>query len=295
MIRFQTFRTMQFPGLSRKRRTPVPARPSRWLWPDRPGLVCCGRGARSTSGRAGTNEPNVNLWRSTPLRMVATARRRTRWTPYRPTTRTTTLQANWVRLVSCHPSMHTLTGLTDVACSSDCAAPGGRIRRRRFALAYPSTSPSPLEALGLSDGSDGALARLLAMTALPIHTQGPPPADPRALETLVRVEACSVDVPCAICLEDINESASCGHVAQMPRCSHIFHESCVLPWLRDCNGTCPVCRTPLAEPPLPLPVAAAAAGEGGEGQAAPSSTFSGGTDDEAGARQTAEAAAPECL
>lgn len=120
------------------------------------------------------------------------------------------------------------------------------------------------------------------MTALPIHTQGPPPADPRALETLVRVEACSVDVPCAICLEDINESASCGHVAQMPRCSHIFHESCVLPWLRDCNGTCPVCRTPLAEPPLPLPVAAAAAGEGGEGQAAPSSTFSGGTDDEAG-------------
>ena len=56
--------------------------------------------------------------------------------------------------------------------------------------------------------------------------------------------------------------ASCRHVAQMPRCSPIS-TSCVLPWLRDCNGTCPVCA-PACRAPLPLPVAAAAAGEGGE-------------------------------
>ncbi|KAM3589868.1 hypothetical protein VKS41_000722 [Umbelopsis sp. WA50703] len=43
--------------------------------------------------------------------------------------------------------------------------------------------------------------------------------------------------PCAICTEDYVPQEE---ALKLP-CSHIFHQDCIVPWLRM-NQTCPVCR-----------------------------------------------------
>jgi len=105
-------------------------------------------------------------------------------------------------------------------------------------------------AAALGPGSSDGLARLLAATTAGLMSGGASPADARALATLERVEEPDATATCAICLDDLN-CLEAAPVARLPRCSHAFHEACLLPWLRDCRGTCPICRTPLAEPTPP--------------------------------------------
>ncbi|KAF7818868.1 RING-H2 finger protein ATL70 [Senna tora] len=58
---------------------------------------------------------------------------------------------------------------------------------------------------------------------------------------------------CSICLGDYKDS---DMVRVLPDCAHLFHVSCIDPWLRI-HPTCPLCRTspiptPLTQlPPLP--------------------------------------------
>lgn len=42
---------------------------------------------------------------------------------------------------------------------------------------------------------------------------------------------------CAICLEDFEPKQE----AMLPPCNHMFHEECIVPWVKS-NGRCPVCR-----------------------------------------------------
>ena len=46
---------------------------------------------------------------------------------------------------------------------------------------------------------------------------------------------------CPVCVEQLQNSET---VIQLPRCGHIFHESCALVWLKSHN-TCPYCRMEL--------------------------------------------------
>lgn len=46
---------------------------------------------------------------------------------------------------------------------------------------------------------------------------------------------------CVICLEDMKDGELCRC---LPQCNHIFHETCVKPWLIK-NRSCPICRLPL--------------------------------------------------
>lgn len=46
---------------------------------------------------------------------------------------------------------------------------------------------------------------------------------------------------CVICLEDMKDGELCRRLSQ---CNHIFHETCVKPWLIK-NRSCPICRLPL--------------------------------------------------
>lgn len=45
------------------------------------------------------------------------------------------------------------------------------------------------------------------------------------------------DKNCAICLEDFEPR----QVVMLTPCSHMFHEECIVPWVK-CHGQCPVCR-----------------------------------------------------
>ncbi|KOO24330.1 ring finger protein 115, partial [Chrysochromulina tobinii] len=130
-----------------------------------------------------------------------------------------------------------------------------RRRTRRFALSFSSSLPERSTvidgiAAALCPGSSDGLARLLEATTAGLMSGGASPADARALATLERVEEPDATATCAICLDDLN-CLEAAPVARLPRCSHAFHEACLLPWLRDCRGTCPICRTPLAEPTPP--------------------------------------------
>lgn len=47
---------------------------------------------------------------------------------------------------------------------------------------------------------------------------------------------------CAICLEDFEG----GEQVMVTPCDHMFHEECILPWVRS-HGQCPVCRFVLSD------------------------------------------------
>ncbi|VVB07720.1 unnamed protein product [Arabis nemorensis] len=52
--------------------------------------------------------------------------------------------------------------------------------------------------------------------------------------------------PCSICLENLSGSKP-GSCATRMTCSHVFHDLCLLEWLKRKN-TCPLCRTVLYDP-----------------------------------------------
>ncbi|KAH9609702.1 hypothetical protein KSS87_012945 [Heliosperma pusillum] len=47
---------------------------------------------------------------------------------------------------------------------------------------------------------------------------------------------------CAVCLEDFEH----GEEVMVTTCKHMFHEECILPWVKN-HGNCPVCRSALCE------------------------------------------------
>lgn len=47
---------------------------------------------------------------------------------------------------------------------------------------------------------------------------------------------------CAVCLEDFEPKQE----VMLTPCSHMFHEECIVPWVRD-HGQCPVCRASFYE------------------------------------------------
>ncbi|CAN1151596.1 E3 ubiquitin-protein ligase RHA2B [Linum perenne] len=58
---------------------------------------------------------------------------------------------------------------------------------------------------------------------------------------------------CVVCLCGLSE----GELVRELDCRHVFHKGCLDGWLRRCNFTCPICRSPLL-------IAAEARGRGEE-------------------------------
>ncbi|KAL7438025.1 hypothetical protein ACHAXM_005947 [Skeletonema potamos] len=47
---------------------------------------------------------------------------------------------------------------------------------------------------------------------------------------------------CPICIEEFEPGET---LRVLPRCKHLFHLDCILPWLTERQGCCPQCRTPV--------------------------------------------------
>ena len=60
-------------------------------------------------------------------------------------------------------------------------------------------------------------------------------------EELVSSDAL-VPAHCAICLEDFEEGTSQERPRIVLPCQHVYHADCILPWLTERSGTCPLCK-----------------------------------------------------
>lgn len=53
----------------------------------------------------------------------------------------------------------------------------------------------------------------------------------------------ATDTCCSICLDDFKT----GETLRLLPCGHSFHTDCVLPWLTERQGRCPLCKTPAVD------------------------------------------------
>ncbi|KAL9243250.1 hypothetical protein vseg_017160 [Gypsophila vaccaria] len=81
------------------------------------------------------------------------------------------------------------------------------------------------------------LEAYLAATTTSVEAR-PTPAAEAAVDGLERVDDVAGDGDCVVCLEEL-VSRKVGLV-KMP-CQHVFHEDCIVEWLRN-SHVCPLCR-----------------------------------------------------
>jgi len=87
------------------------------------------------------------------------------------------------------------------------------------------------------EGLDTIVTQLLNQ----MDNAGPPPLDQEKIAEIPKCEIVQEQVDsklqCSVCWDDFQLKEE---VRQLP-CSHVYHESCILPWLK-LHGTCPICR-----------------------------------------------------
>jgi len=90
------------------------------------------------------------------------------------------------------------------------------------------------------EGLDQIVTQLLNQ----MDNAGPPPLDQEKIAEIPKCEIVQEQVDsklqCSVCWEDFQLKEI---VRQLP-CSHVYHEPCILPWLKI-HGTCPICRKSL--------------------------------------------------
>ena len=86
------------------------------------------------------------------------------------------------------------------------------------------------------DGNSGAVedGEALTKSICDQHTQ--------------KVYTTTTSTTCSICIDEFEEGEL---VRLLPRCGHAYHTECILPWLTERQGCCPLCKIPVLTPSLP--------------------------------------------
>ncbi|XP_045775860.1 E3 ubiquitin-protein ligase RNF115 [Maniola jurtina] len=96
------------------------------------------------------------------------------------------------------------------------------------------------------EGLDAVVTQLLGQLE---HT-GPPPLPRERLAALptqqVTAEQAAANTACSVCWENFELDETVSRL----ECEHIFHQSCITPWL-ELHATCPICRRSLLPPDAP--------------------------------------------
>ena len=53
-------------------------------------------------------------------------------------------------------------------------------------------------------------------------------------------DAYTFSISCSVCLSDFEHGEE---VKLLPMCGHLFHTDCIMPWLTEKKGSCPLCQT----------------------------------------------------
>lgn len=108
--------------------------------------------------------------------------------------------------------------------------------------ANPSNA-NPSDYVWSQAGLDNIITQLMEQAQA---RNAPPPASEDVLNSLpmhkIGEDEVNNGMECAVCKEDFVLSEDVITL----RCAHVFHNSCILPWLKV-NGTCPVCRYSLVD------------------------------------------------
>uniref|UniRef100_A0A8B9VU39 E3 ubiquitin-protein ligase RNF126 n=1 Tax=Anas zonorhyncha TaxID=75864 RepID=A0A8B9VU39_9AVES len=100
---------------------------------------------------------------------------------------------------------------------------------------------NPMDYAWGANGLDAIITQLLNQ----FENTGPPPADKEKIQALPTIQITQEHVDsgleCPVCKEDYTVGEN---VRQLP-CNHLFHNSCIVPWLEQ-HDTCPVCRKSLS-------------------------------------------------
>jgi hypothetical protein len=65
----------------------------------------------------------------------------------------------------------------------------------------------------------------------------PPSTDQEAEEEEVLSTSCTT---CLICVDEFEAGE---RIRLLPKCHHAFHTDCIMPWLTERQGCCPLCKT----------------------------------------------------
>ncbi|XP_058825986.1 E3 ubiquitin-protein ligase Iruka [Topomyia yanbarensis] len=91
------------------------------------------------------------------------------------------------------------------------------------------------------EGLDTIVTQLLNQ----MDNTGPPPLEKEKIAEIPKVtisaEQVEMKLQCSVCWEDFQ----IDEVVRRLTCAHVYHESCIIPWL-ELHGTCPICRKSLA-------------------------------------------------
>jgi E3 ubiquitin-protein ligase RNF115/126 len=99
----------------------------------------------------------------------------------------------------------------------------------------------------IGDGSGGLEGIIQRIIDADPNKYGPPPASKQAIDSLpqgklndltTEEEREQEEAKCSVCIEPLTQEED--DIIRMP-CSHLFHKSCLLPWLEQHNS-CPTCR-----------------------------------------------------
>lgn len=74
----------------------------------------------------------------------------------------------------------------------------------------------------------------------------PPTSRPLSFRTQRRLRSFTTTTctTCSICIDEFEEGEK---IRLLPLCGHAFHTECIMPWLQDRQGCCPLCKTPVLD------------------------------------------------
>jgi len=96
---------------------------------------------------------------------------------------------------------------------------------------------APAEGTGKRDGSED-------FADVDIASSGEPEAAATGDESVISSENSPTSykttcTSCSICIDDFEAGEK---IRLLPRCGHAFHTDCILPWLTERSGSCPLCK-----------------------------------------------------